>query len=140
MINPKAALDPNIKDPSGFFDPDKVEPIEMLNMEPLVQTFGDNVSLYNTTILDSSDYQPPVRCKKVDPDAVLWSYMQYFAQRPYLSDIEFVPLIISTYHKFQNKFEKMNHCKNRDVIWVALICRLLVEITFLKMKVAKEFE
>lgn len=98
------------------------------------------MSLYNGTVLDSADYAPPVRCRQLDPDATLWSYMQYFSQRPYLADIEYVPYILSTYHKFKQKYDKIHQCKNRDVIWVALICRLHVELHYLMIKVREQFD
>lgn len=56
LINPKSALDPEIKDPSGYFNPAKSEPFDVANLEPIVQTFGDNTSLYNATVLDSEVY------------------------------------------------------------------------------------
>ena len=56
LINPKSALDPSIKDPSGFFNFDKMEPFDQANMEPIIQPFMDNASLYNASVLESSDY------------------------------------------------------------------------------------
>lgn len=36
LINPKSAIDPEIKDPSGFFKAEKMEPFDPENFEPLV--------------------------------------------------------------------------------------------------------
>jgi hypothetical protein len=76
----------------------------------------------------------------VEQDAVLWSYMQYFSQRPYLADIEYLPHILSSYKTFMHKFDKIEQCKNLDVLEVALICQLHIEINQLSVKVREQFD